>query len=59
MKLGPARPRLSLRINGTRTGDAARPEPATDAPAPARTLRRPLPALVIRDYRDEDTGVGS
>jgi hypothetical protein len=58
MKSGPSRPKLSLRINGTRIGDAARPE-VTDVPAPIRTLRRPVPALVIRDYRDEDTGAGS
>ncbi len=59
MKLGPARPKLSFRINGTRTCDVTRPEvPAEGAvAAPARTLpavRRPMPALVIRDYRDDD-----
>ena len=50
----PSRPKLSLRINGTRIGDVSRPE-VTDVPAPIRTLRRPVPALVIRDYRDEET----
>ena len=61
MKLGPHRPKLSLRINGTRVGDSARPtDPSDTPPAPARTIRRvPPPALVIRDYRDEDTGVVS
>ena len=69
MKLGPSRTKLSLRINGTRLGEATRPEALTDEVTavlpvlPARTLpaRRPVPGLVIRDYRDEldDDGVAS
>jgi hypothetical protein len=69
MKLGPSRTKLSFRTNGTRLGAGARPASDDDttpvvAPVrPARTLpaRRPMPALVIRDYRDEldDDGVAS
>jgi len=70
VKVGPSRTKLSLRINGTRLGEAPRPEAVlTDAVTPvvpvlpARTLpaRRPVPGLVIRDYRDttDDDGVAS
>jgi hypothetical protein len=65
MKLGPSRTKLSFRTHGTRVGDAARPAADDTTPVvpvlPARTLpaRRPVPGLVIRDYRDDDDGVAS
>ena len=49
MKLGPSRPRLSLRVNGTRIGDAARPINTIESAEPvviaSATTLAPLAAI--------------
>jgi hypothetical protein len=60
--------KFSLRVNGTRVGDAARPvDSSPEAPVaathrlPTRRAIAPLrvnASLLVRDYRDEDTNGG-
>jgi hypothetical protein len=58
--------KFSLRVNGSRVGDAARPaEPSPDVSVQAtrrfparRVALRVNASLLVRDYRDEDTNGG-
>ena len=57
-------PRISLRVNGTRIGDASRPVDDTVQRLPTRKVLVPRAnaALLVRDYRDDgndDNGAAS
>ena len=55
------KPRITLRVNGTRVGDASRPADDTVQRLPTRKVIVPRAnaSLLVRDYRDNDNDDGA